>query len=73
MDNEEKMKEKIVSLLKKKREGLTITEVSSSLDIHYITSTKYLAVLQAEGKLVHRRIGMAKLFRIKSRNGKKRE
>ena len=44
--------------------GLTITDVSKALNINYSTSSKYLAVLEAEGKVVHRDVGMAKLFRI---------
>lgn len=65
MDKEESVKRSICALLKKNREGLTITEVSTGLKIHYITATKYLAVLRAEGKIDYRKIGMAKLFRLK--------
>ena len=67
MDQEERIKQRILNLLKKNREGLTITEVSNALKIHYITSTKYLAVLRAEGKIDYRKIGMAKLFRLRGR------
>jgi predicted ArsR family transcriptional regulator len=65
MDREKKIKRNILNFLKKHREGITITDVSSSLGIHYITATKYLAVLEAEGKLTHRKIGMAKLFKTR--------
>ena len=58
------VKDRIFQLLKSNKEGLTITETSRILKIHYITASKYLAVLEAEGKLKHRDIGMAKLFRI---------
>jgi len=57
-------KNRIFQLLKVNKDGLTITETSKKLKIHYITASKYLAVLEAEGKLKHRDIGMAKLFRI---------
>jgi len=58
------IKDRIFQLLKVNKEGLTITETSKKLKIHYITASKYLAVLEAEGKLKHRNIGMAKLFKI---------
>ena len=65
MDREKKIKRAILNFLKKHREGLTITDVSRLLGIHYITATKYLAVLEAEGKLTHRKVGMAKLFKTR--------
>lgn len=55
------IKDKILKLLQKQKEGLTITDVTKILQIHYSTSSKYLAVLEGEGKIVHRDIGMAKL------------
>ena len=58
------IKDRIFQLLKENKDGLTITDTSKILKIHYITASKYLAVLEAEGKLKHRDIGMAKLFRI---------
>jgi len=58
------VKDRIIKLLEINREGLTITETSKKLKIHYITASKYLAVLEAEGRIKHRDIGMAKLFRI---------
>jgi DNA-binding IclR family transcriptional regulator len=63
------LKDKILKLLEKHEEGLTITDVSKLLDIHYTTSSKYLAVLEAEGKVVHRMIGMAKLFKLRKKVG----
>ena len=58
------IKDRIFQLLKVNKDGLTITETSKKLKIHSITASKYLAVLEAEGKLKHRNIGMAKLFKI---------
>jgi predicted ArsR family transcriptional regulator len=55
-------KNQILDLLKKK-EGLTITEVANKLDLHHITASKYLAVLEAEKRIIHRGIGMAKVFK----------
>lgn len=65
MDREKNIKKNILNFLKKHREGITITDVSRALGIHYITATKYLAVLEAEGKLTHRKVGMAKLFKTR--------
>lgn len=42
--------------------GLTISDVSRTLGIHYTTASKYLAVMEAEKLVTHRQIGMAKLF-----------
>ena len=58
------VKDRIFQLLKINRDGLTITETSKKLNIHYSTASKYLAVLEAEGKLKRRDVGMAKLFKI---------
>jgi predicted transcriptional regulator len=63
------IKKKIFRLLEKQPAGLTITDVSKILGIHYSTSSKYLAVLEAERKVVRRDIGMAKLFKIKGWKG----
>jgi len=58
------IKDRILKLLQKEEKGLTITGVTKILRIHYSTSSKYLAVLEAEGKVVRRDIGMAKLFKL---------
>lgn len=58
------IKNRIFKLLQNRKEGLTITDVTKLLQIHYSTSSKYLAVLEAEGKVVRRDIGMAKLFKL---------
>jgi len=57
------IKNKILNTLPIRRLGLTITEVSQNLGIHYTTASKYLAVLEAEGRVKRRDIGMAKVFR----------
>ncbi len=59
------VKNRIINLLMGRgSDGFTITEVARKLDVHHITASKYLAVLEAEKKIVHRGIGMAKLFKI---------
>ncbi len=63
------IKNRILKLLQKQEGGLTITDVSKILRIHYSTSSKYLAVLEAERKVVRRDIGMAKLFKVRGWKG----
>jgi len=58
------IKDRVFKLLVTEKEGLTITDVSKKLEVHYSTASKYLAVLEAEGTLRHRDIGMAKVFTI---------
>jgi len=61
---EEKAKQLILKAVENSR-GMTITEVAKKLNIHYTTASKYLAVLEAEKKVVRRDIGMAKLFEVR--------
>ena len=61
---EEKAKQLILKAVENSR-GMTITDVSKKLNIHYTTASKYLAVLEAEKKVVRRDIGMAKLFEVR--------
>ena len=63
--NGEMVEDRIIKILEKNTDGLTITDVSKKLNIHYITATKYLAVLEARGIIECRNIGMAKVFKIK--------
>ena len=62
--NIEDIKGKLLEILKKNEEGLTITDMTRLLKFNYSTVSKYLAVLEAEKRVESRRIGMAKLFRI---------
>ena len=61
---EEKAKQLILKTVESSR-GMTITEVAKKLNIHYTTASKYLAVMEAEKKIVRRDIGMAKLFEVR--------
>ena len=63
MAKERDAKKQILDILEKS-DGLTITDVSRMLNIHYTTASKYLAVLEAEKRIVHRAIGMAKVFKV---------
>lgn len=55
------IKEHILDLLSEKNYGLTIEEISSALNINRSTASKYLAVMNAEGSVVVREVGKAKL------------
>lgn len=59
------IKNRILNFLFQHPEGLSITDITKQLSIHYATVSKYLYVLEAEGKIIHRDIGMAKLFVVK--------
>lgn len=64
-NRERETRERILATLSANKEGLTISGISLILGIHYTTTSKYLAVLEAENKLTHRDIGMAKVFKLK--------
>ena len=58
------VKNRIINLLMGRgSDGFTITEVAHKLELHHITASKYLAVLEAEKRIIHRGIGMAKVFK----------
>lgn len=59
------LKSRILEALKDKN-GCTISDVSRALEIHPSTASKYLAVMEAEGIVSRRLIGMAKVFMIKN-------
>ena len=59
---EQEIRNRIIELIRDRDDGLTITEISKILNIHYTTASKYLAVMEAEKKVRRRNIGMAKLF-----------
>ena len=63
-EREEKAKQLILKTVENSK-GMTITDVSKKLNIHYTTASKYLAVLEAEKKITRRDIGMAKLFEVR--------
>ena len=66
---ENNIKERIIGLLEERNYGLTIEEISKFLEISRSTASKYLAVLEAEKKLVVRDIGKAKLHYLSSDYG----
>jgi predicted ArsR family transcriptional regulator len=54
-------RDKIIVLLRKHPEGLTIMEIAELLDISRITVAKYIYGLTVEGMVRQRQIGPAKL------------
>ena len=57
------VKNRIFSLVKAS-DGLTIKEISNRLDIHHVTASKYLAIMEAEKRILCKKIGMAKVFKV---------
>lgn len=64
---EQKTRSLIMDSLSKNDSGLSISDLSRMLEMHYTTISKYVAVLEAEGMIVHREFGMAKVFRLEKR------
>ena len=54
-------RDKIIVLLKKHPEGLTIMEIAELLDVSRITIAKYVYGLTVEGMVRQRQVGPAKL------------
>jgi len=61
------IKEDILKLLAEKNYGLTIEEVASILEVNRSTASRYLAIMEAEGKILVREVGKAKLHYQKNR------
>jgi DNA-binding IclR family transcriptional regulator len=57
----EKVKQKILALLEKHPEGLTIADVSRALGLHRQTVTKYIFELKGADALRQRQVGPALL------------
>ena len=64
----EKIKSRLVSILKDHPQGLTIKELSDMIKLHRQTITKYIFELKGAGLVHRRRVGSATLhYLIKSR------
>ena len=64
-DNGEKLKKKLVSILRHHSEGLTIQELSKLTGAHRQTVRSYLQWLQGAGIVYQRRIGAVSLNYLK--------
>ncbi len=63
-DNGESIKNRIIELLNKQPEGITITELAGMLKLHRQTTTKYLFELKGANMIRTREVGPAKLLYI---------
>jgi uncharacterized membrane protein len=52
----------ILSLIRNSGNGMMIEDISKNIGISRVTASKYLAILEAVGKVKHREVGRAKLF-----------
>ena len=64
-NNSDLHKRRILELLKHHPEGLTIQEISDSLNMHRQTATKYLYELKGSGHIWARPVGKAVLHYLK--------
>ena len=58
--------DRVLQEIKKHPEGLTILDIAEKTGINRVTVSKYVLVLSAEGKIVQRKVGTAKLCYSKS-------
>lgn len=58
---ENHVEERILEVLKKNPEGLTIVDIAKKLSIHRHTTSKYVYGLAKAGMIRQRRIGVASL------------
>jgi biotin operon repressor len=64
------VKERVLELLKQVYPlDLSIKEIAGRLGVSRVTVSKYVAVLEAEGKIECRIVGRAKLYRLKQDSG----
>lgn len=64
--NEREIKDSIIKILKNNSSGLTISNIAKLAGINRLTSSKYLAILEAEKVIECRKIGVSKIFKMKS-------
>ena len=65
VSKEERIKLKIISVLRLHKEGLTIKDLSVLVSAHRQTVAKYVLVLEAEGVIYRREVGSATLHYLK--------
>jgi Fic family protein len=64
---EKREKEIILELLRKEKGGLTIQDISRLGKMSRFTATIYIHELLGEGKIVERKIGAYRLFKLKEK------
>ncbi len=65
------MEDKILKILNKNRQGLTITELTKKIKISRFIIRSALSKLEGAKKVLFRRIGMAKVYSLKSTKKKR--
>jgi hypothetical protein len=60
------IRECIINILKEHSDGLNILNIAKLSGMNRLTISKYLAILEAEKAVELRKIGMAKIFKLKS-------
>jgi predicted transcriptional regulator len=58
-------KNRIVRVLKEYPEGLTVSRIAELANLSRLTASKYLSIMEVEKIVEFRRIGMAKLFKLR--------
>ncbi len=66
------IRKRTISILKKNKNGLSITEISDRLDMNRRSVTKYIYHLLGEGLIQQRKVGTAKLCYLKVNRGRKK-
>ena len=56
---------RIIRVLKEYPEGLTVSRIAELAILSRLTTSKYLAIMEIEKIVKFRKIGMAKLFKLK--------
>jgi len=71
MNDKNNVKDRIVNILKKHSEGLTILDISKEIGMSRHAVTKYIYQLLGEGVINLREVGTAKLCYLREKHGKK--
>ena len=61
------IKEHIMEVLIERTFGLTIEDISKIVNVNRATASKYLLVLSAEGRILSRMVGKAKVHYLKTK------
>jgi predicted transcriptional regulator len=72
MEGTNNVRKNIISILRKNKDGLSITEIAQKVGMNRRSVTKYVYQLLGEGLVYHRKVGTAKLCYLKVKRGRKR-
>lgn len=71
MNDKNNVKGRVIKILKKHPEGLTILDISKEIGMSRHAVTKYVYQLLGERKIFQREVGTAKLCYLREKYGKK--